>query len=79
MIKEPQKIYWTTSEVAEMFKVNDSLIRFWESEFNLSVGRTSKGNRKFIQSNIDDIAKVYDLVKVKRYTLEGAKIQLGIK
>jgi hypothetical protein len=30
-----QKMYYTIGKVAEMFKVNQSLIRLWENEFDV--------------------------------------------
>ncbi len=57
-----------------MFKVNASLIRFWEKEFNLIQPKKSKkGNRMFTPKDIENFNKIYNLVKTNGYTLEGAK------
>ena len=57
-----------------MFKVNASLIRFWEKEFNIIQPKKSKkGNRMFTPKDIENFNKIYNLVKTNGYTLEGAK------
>lgn len=74
---EITKLYYSIGEVADMFKVNASLIRFWEKEFNeIKPKKNKKGNRLFTKKDIENLQKIYQLVKVEGYTLEGAKIQL---
>ena len=52
----PEKVYWTISEVATMFKVNASLIRFWEKEFDiLKPTKNKKGNRLFTRQDIENL------------------------
>lgn len=73
-ISDLRKLYYSISEVAEMFDVNMSLIRFWEKEFPiLQPKKNGKGNRSYSPREIEKLARIYDLVKVKGYTLEGAK------
>lgn len=73
----PEKLYYTISEVASIFDVNASLIRFWEKEFDiLKPHKNKKGNRLFTKSDIDNIRIIYHLVKEKGYTLQGAKEKL---
>ena len=75
-IKEHQltKLYYSIGEVAEMFNVNASLIRFWEKEFSsIQLKKNTKGNRVFTSKDIIKIDRIYSLVKQKGYTLEGAK------
>lgn len=68
------KIYYTIGEVARMFHVNTSLIRFWETEFELiRPHKNKKGNRLFTQRDVDNFHTIYYLVKEKGYTLKGAK------
>ena len=68
------KLYYSISEVADLFDVNASLIRFWEKEFKLlKPKKNAKGNRQFTVKDIANIDKVYTLVKEKGFTLEGAK------
>ncbi len=68
------KLYYTIGEVAEMFDVSTSLIRYWEGEFsNLRPMKNRKGDRRFTKEQIQEVSLIYDLVKVKGYTLEGAK------
>lgn len=72
-----EKLYYTISEVADIFGVNASLIRFWEKEFDiLKPHKNKKGNRLFTKSDIDNIRIIYHLVKEKGYTLQGAKEKL---
>ena len=68
------KLYYTIGEVAEMFQVNTSLIRFWEKEFDvLKQKKNKKGNRLFTIEDIDNLKIIYNLVKEQGLTLEGAK------
>ena len=71
---ETSKLYYSISEVAAMFGVNASLLRFWEKEFDIiKPHKNAKGNRLFSQKDIDNIALIHHLVKEKRLTLEGAR------
>ena len=68
------KLYYSIGEVAEMFDVNTSLIRFWEKEFTtIKPKKNKKGNRMFTPKDIVKIDKIYHLVKENGYTLDGAK------
>lgn len=69
-----EKLYYRIGEVAEMFNVNASLIRYWESEFSvLRPRKSTKGNRMFTQRDLRYLRMIYQLVKVQGYTLQGAK------
>lgn len=71
------KLYYSIGEVAEMFDVSPSLVRYWESEFKyLKPQKNSKGDRRFTKQNIDQLNTIYHLVKEKGYTLEGAKREI---
>ena len=71
---EPSKLYYSISEVAAMFDVNASLIRFWEKEFDIiKPQKNAKGNRLFTQQDINNIALIHHYVKERRLTLEGAR------
>jgi DNA-binding transcriptional MerR regulator len=77
--KEPkiEKIFYPISEVAEMLGVSQSLIRFWEKEFDiLQPQKNKKGNRLFKQNDIDNLRLIYHLVKERGMTLKGAKLKL---
>ena len=68
------KLYYTIGEVAEMFGVNTSLIRFWEREFDIiKPKKNKKGNRLFTPEDLDNFKVIYNLVKEQGLTLEGAK------
>jgi len=71
------KLYYRIGEVAEMFKVNTSLIRFYENEFDIiKPQRNKKGNRLFTQRDVDNFHVIFHLIKEKGYTIDGAKQQL---
>jgi DNA-binding transcriptional MerR regulator len=75
--KEIEKLYFSIGEVAEMFSVAPSLIRFWESEFDIiKPKKNRKGNRQFTREDIDNVRTIYHLVKEKGFTLQGAKEML---
>jgi DNA-binding transcriptional MerR regulator len=75
--KEIEKIYYSIGEVAEQFNVAPSLIRFWESEFDLiQPKKNRKGNRQFTKEDIENVRTIYHLVKQKGFTLQGAKEML---
>ena len=69
-----EKKYHSIGEVADMFNVATSLIRFWETEFDtIKPKKNRKGNRQFTVSDIEDVRLIYHLVKEKGYTLSGAR------
>jgi DNA-binding transcriptional MerR regulator len=73
-----EKIYYSISEVATMFSVNTSLIRFWEKEFEIIKPlKNKKGNRLFTKQDIDNFHIIYHLVKERGFTLQGAKDKLN--
>jgi DNA-binding transcriptional MerR regulator len=75
--EEISKLYYTIGEVARMFDVNTSLIRFWEKEFDIiQPTKNKKGNRLFTQEDIDNFRVIYHLVKERGYTLQGAREKL---
>lgn len=79
--KELTKVYYSIREVAEMFDVNTSLIRFWHKEFDKYIKPkvNAKGNRMFTPKDVVAISKIYNLVKVQGFTLDGAKKALKSK
>jgi DNA-binding transcriptional MerR regulator len=69
-----QKSYYGISDVANMFKVNISLIRFWENEFDiLKPKKNGKGDRLFRPQDIKNLQLIYHLLREKKYTIEGAR------
>ncbi|HPM29681.1 MAG TPA: MerR family transcriptional regulator [Chryseolinea sp.] len=75
--KEIEKLYFSIGEVSELFNVAPSLIRFWESEFEIiKPKKNRKGNRQFTKEDIDNVRTIYHLVKEKGFTLQGAKEML---
>ncbi|HRS53986.1 MAG TPA: MerR family transcriptional regulator [Bacteroidales bacterium] len=73
------KLYYTISEVANIFNVKPSLIRFWENEFDIiRPQRNKKGNRLFTKKDIENFYIIYHLIKEKGYTIQGAKKKLKL-
>ena len=72
--KEISKLYYPIGEVAEMFDVNTSMIRFYEKEFEiLQPKKNAKGNRLFKPEDLDNLKIIFHLLKDKGFTLQGAK------
>lgn len=72
-----EKLYYSIGEVAELFGVSRSLLRYWENEFSfLTPRKNRKGDRLFTKENIQQIQIIYNLVKERGFTLEGAKQEL---
>ncbi|MCC8187238.1 MAG: MerR family transcriptional regulator [Bacteroides sp.] len=80
MTYNPQKelkLYYSIGEVARMFQVNESLLRFWEKEFpQITPRKNTKGTRQYRQEDIEVIRLIYHLVKERGMTLEGARRKL---
>ena len=75
--QETVKLYYSIGDVANIFKVNTSLIRFWEKEFDIiKPSKNKKGNRMFTQKDVDNFHLIFNLVKERGFTLEGAKQHL---
>jgi DNA-binding transcriptional MerR regulator len=75
-----EKLYYSISEVAEMFNINQSNLRFWEKEFKQLKPKRNKGNTRFYTNDDIQIVKmIIFLVEDKKLTLEGAKLQLSQK
>jgi len=76
-IELPEKLYYSIGEVATAFDVNQSLIRFWNKEFDiLKPKKNAKGNRMFTPEDIRNLKLIYHLVKERGFTLDGAKAHL---
>ena len=71
------KLYYSIGEVADMFGVNQSLLRFWEKEFpQISPKTTGRGIRQYRKEDVETIGLIYHLVKEKGMTLPGARQRL---
>lgn len=69
-----KKQYYSIGDVAKMFGVKASLIRYWENEFDvLEPRKNRKGNRLFKPTDIKNLQIIYDLIRRRKFTLEGAK------
>ena len=76
-IELPDKRYYKIGEVAKAFGVNSSLIRFWDKEFEIiNPKKNAKGDRLFTQEDVKNFKIIYNLVKERGFTLDGAKQKL---
>ena len=79
-IQHLSKIYYSIGELSNLFGVNSSLLRFWEKEFQFVISKkNAKGNRLYSIKEIENINRIYLLVKIEGYTIEGAKKALKSK
>lgn len=68
------KMYYSIKEVAKMFDVNESLLRYWETEFPLLKPKTSANNvRQYTEKDIEEIKLIYNLVKVRGFKIAAAR------
>ncbi len=68
------KLYYSIGEVAQMFKVTETLLRYWEKEFpNIKPEKGGRGVRQYSKDDIEQVELVYNLVKVRGLTLQGAR------
>jgi len=75
--REIEKIFYSIGEVAKMFDVNTSHIRFWSKQFDVIKPATNKkGNRMYTMVDIENFKVIYHLVKEKGFTLKGAKVEM---
>lgn len=71
------KLYYSIGEVAQLFNVKESTLRFWEKEFDMIHPRkTDKGTRYYKQEDIDAVRLIYHLLREKGLTIDGAKRKL---
>ena len=72
---EELKLYYSISEVAEMFQVNETLLRFWEKEFpqQIKPKKTGRNIRQYTKEDIEQIRTIYNLVKVRGLKLAAAR------
>ena len=69
-----KKQYYSIGEVAEMFSLNTSLLRYWETEFDiLKPLKNRKGDRHFRPEDIKNLSLIHHLLRQRKYTIEGAK------
>lgn len=74
------KRYYTIGEVAELFGIKASVIRFWENEFDfLKPHKTAKGDRRFTKVNLEQLQLIHHLLKERGFTLEGAKKEIAAR
>jgi len=75
-----EKLFYSISEVAKMFGINQSNLRFWEKEFKqLKPKRNDKGTRFYTPDDIQTIKQIIYLTTEQKLTLDGARRKLGQK
>lgn len=68
------KLYYSIGEVAQMFNVTETLLRFWEKEFpTIKPQKAGRGIRQYTKADIEQVRLVYHLVKERGMTLQGAR------
>ena len=73
LLENKGKMYYSISEVAHEFDVNAHTLRYWENEFNILSPIRNKNRRTYTSKDIADIRVIYNLLKVKKMTVRGAK------
>ena len=72
-----EKVFYSIGEVADLFRVNTSKIRFWENEFDiLKPHKNNKGNRMFTPEDIENLKLINHLLKERGMTIKGAQKKL---
>ena len=73
-MNDDNKLYYSIGEISNILKVNNSLIRFWEKEFEIiKPKKNSRGNRIFTKKDLENITLIHHLLKEKKYTIDGAR------
>lgn len=77
--KKPNlKRYYSIGEVAELFDLKASVIRFWEGEFDyLRPHKNAKGDRRFTKENLEQVRLIHHLLKERGFTIEGARKEIA--
>jgi DNA-binding transcriptional MerR regulator len=74
-----EKLYYKIGEVAEMLKVNSSVLRFWETQFTqLSPSKTKTGQRLYSRRDLELLQEIYRLLYIQKLTIAGAKARLSL-
>ena len=73
----PEKHYYTIGEVAKLFGVRSSNIRYWTNEFGLKLRTTRKGDRLYTPADIEQLRGIYHLLRERGFTIAGAKARLA--
>ena len=74
-----EKLYYKIGELAEMLKVNTSVLRFWETQFTeLSPSKTKSGQRLYSRQEYELLQEIYRLLYVQKLTIAGAKKRLAL-
>ena len=72
-----KKLFFSIGEVAELFDLNESTLRFWESHFQSIKPQRRANERAYTRKEIAEIQKVHFLLKERKLTIPGAKKELN--
>ena len=69
------KLYYSIREVAEMFDLNESTLRYWETEFPYLKPKTTGPNkvRQYSEKDVEQIRLIHNLVKVRGFKIAAAR------
>lgn len=68
------KLYSSISEVSAMTDIEQYVLRYWETEFEvLRPHKNRAGNRIYAEKDVKVISRIKELLRDERYTIEGAK------
>ena len=78
MADDSRKLFYSIGEVADIFHVNESTLRFWEKEFPTVIKpkKNAKGTRNYTKDDIESVRLIHFLLKEKGMTLAGARKKL---
>ncbi|PKN16212.1 MAG: MerR family transcriptional regulator [Deltaproteobacteria bacterium HGW-Deltaproteobacteria-23] len=75
-----EKLYYKIGEIAETLNINTSVLRFWETQFDvLSPSKTRTGHRLYSQYDFEQIKEIYRLLYVQKLTIAGARSRISLK
>lgn len=75
---EPEKKYYSISEVSQLFEVNSSLLRYWEKNFSqIKPSRNANGVRRYTKKDIEAINTIFYYLKIRKWTIHGVQEHLN--
>lgn len=72
----PDKFYFKIGEVSELLEVKPYVVRFWETEFNLTTAKNRAKHRVYKRNEVEVLLEIRQMLHVERFTIEGARLQL---
>jgi len=73
------KLYYRIGEVAEQLKINTSVLRFWETQFEqLTPQKTKTGQRLYSRQDLELVKLIHNLLYKEKLTIAGAKSRIKL-